>query len=735
MVIVAPDAANAAATWRPMVGDETRALLRTAAPPESHDRIIQSACSILSKGVSPWAAAGHETGLVIGHVQSGKTLSFETVTALARENLYPIVVVIAGTTIPLFNQSSSRLERDLRLAERPDRKWQLFKFNGDVQQESMLNAMRGVLADWADGAVPDSDKKTVLITVMKHHGWLDQLRQLLQRLDLRAKPTLIIDDEADQASLNTQVNSGNQSTTYRRINELRAAIPHHTFLQYTATPQAPLLINIIDALSPNFVEVLIPGDGYIGGRDFFIDLMATHVRTIPPQDVPTQANVLTEPPQSLLEALRLFMVGMAAHLVVHGDRSHRSMLVHPSHRTAPHHDFFVWVQQVFNNWQRILTLPADDPDHRDLIADFGVAYDDLSQTVEDLPAFERIRGQLLRAFRNTTVMEINATPGKTPTVPWRNGLGWILVGGQAMDRGFTIEGLTVTYMPRGIGVGNADTVQQRGRFFGYKREYVGYCRVFLEAGVMAAFHDYVEHEEEIRAQLEDYQRRGQPLSGWKRAFILSGALRPTRQNVLDLDYMRGRFSSQWFEPKYLLVGQDIADSNRTSVERFLAGLALAPDEGDQRRTDTQRHNVALDVSLRSVVSNLLIDYRLTELRDSQHFTGLLLQLSRALDRDPDERCTIFQMSQGRPRERAVTTKDGKIVSQLFQGANPSTGADQGSIYPGDRQIRTGDRVTLQIHKLNLTDGTNGPVIARDVMVLGVWVPRRLGASWLVQDPA
>jgi len=65
----------------------------------------------------------------------------------------------------------------------------------------------------------------------------------------------------------------------------------------------------------------------------------------------------------------------------------------------------------------------------------------------------------------------------------------------AMDRGFTVEGLTVTYMPRGKGAGNADTIQQRARFLGYKRGYLGLCRVFLESDVQRAFSVYVNHEE------------------------------------------------------------------------------------------------------------------------------------------------------------------------------------------------------------------------------------------------
>ena len=142
----------------------------------------------------------------------------------------------------------------------------------------------------------------------------------------------------------------------------------------------------------------------------------------------------------------------------------------------------------------------------------------------------------------------------------------------------------------------------------------------------------------------------------------------------------------------------------------------------------------MDVPLRSIISDLLVNYRHIEVRDSQHFTGLMLQLSLALDRNPDEVCSVYQMSQGRSRRRTIT-REGKIASQLFQGANPSTGADQGSIYPGDRHIRADGNITIQVHRLDLTNAEDGPVVAPDVMVLAVWVPRRLEAAWLVQDRA
>src|SRR5439155_15040917 len=203
------------------------------------------------------------------------------------------------------------------------------------------------------------------------------------------------------------------------------------------------------------------------------------------------------------------------------------------------------------------------PDNQELIEDFRDAYREVADTVEgDLPAFEDLLPSFRFAFNNTRVQEVNARGGRTPPVDWRSAYGWILVGGQAMDRGFTVEGLTVTYMPRGIGVGNADTVQQRGRFFGYKRSYLGYCRVYLSAVVAEAYHNYVEHEEDVRKQLRHYEAPGRSLNEWKRAFIMSSSMRPTRQNVLRLDYMRGLVSNNWFNAGYPLASDDVLNANR-----------------------------------------------------------------------------------------------------------------------------------------------------------------------------
>src|SRR5579883_1699220 len=313
--------------WNPRVGSETFALLENLRElDQTSKEIVRSeAIAVLAKTVPPAAQAGDETGLVIGHVQSGKTMSFTTVAALAHDNGYRMVIVITEVSKPLFEQSKARLQHDLQLLTRRDRKWQHFSNPRGNDRQSMVDT----LAEWRDPSTPPSERRTILITVMKNHTHLEKLRQVLSSLDLREVPVLVIDDEADQAGLNTLVNMGAESTTYRRLLSLRDLLPHHTFLQYTATPQAPLLINLIDVLSPNFADVLTPGADYVGGREFFIDHPHL-VRTIPSAEIPARDDNPTEPPPSLLDAMRIFFLGVAAGLVLDDGRGNRSMMVHPS---------------------------------------------------------------------------------------------------------------------------------------------------------------------------------------------------------------------------------------------------------------------------------------------------------------------------------------------------------------------------------------------------------------------
>ena len=719
--------------WIPAIGPETLDFLSTVVPEGSRDSMRDAAASIIAKSVPPTGEAGRETGLVVGYVQSGKTMSIETVATLARDNAFQIVIVVVGISISLLKQSTGRLHRDLRLDD-PDRPRRWIPFQNPSADDPTVQALRDVLDDWRDPGTPHDFKKTILITVLKHHKRLQDLTDLIRALKLVGVPVLIIDDEADQASLNNEVAQRQESTTYRRFMELRQALPTHTYLQYTATPQAPLLVSIIDSLSPNFVQVLEPGDAYVGGQEFFGGDL-TLVCVIPPEDVPTNAFPLVEPPESLLDALRIFMVGVAAGIKQGVNIGNRSMLVHPSHRTAQHQEYYDWVRDIVEEWKRIFALQESEPDKQELIEDFRITYNDLAQTVGDtLPAFDELMKYFLVAFRNTRVLEVNTREGqKTPTVDWRSAYGWILVAGQAVDRGFTVEGLTVTYMPRGIGMGNADTVQQRARFFGYKRPYLGYCRVYLEQGTLQAYQAYVEHEGDIRTQLMEFQESGQPLDNWKRVFILNTDLRPCRNHVLEFDYIHGLFSNSWANPHVVLPSEDIAQANRKTVTEFVQGLTFTESDGHPDRTAFQRHHVCRDILLRTAMEQLLVSMRITGATDSQRNIGLLLQLTKALEANPNEVCTIYKMSPTTGRSRGIN-ESGEIT-YLFQGQAPVQPVERrGEIYPGDQAIHDDDNVTIQIHELELTSKNSTQVVAKDIPVLAVWVPERLGRAWVVQDP-
>lgn len=717
------------ANWEVHIGDEAEELVARKLSHESQEArqaVLNSAASILSKSAHPNADTGSETGLVVGYVQSGKTLSFTTVMALARDNGFQIVIVVAGISKLLLKQSTDRLRKDLQIDEIEGAlQWRLY--TNPPNNETTRRHIEQTLGEWSDPAVPPSERATVLITVMKNHRWLQALVGLLRSLDLTGVPTLIIDDEADQASLNTLVSQQRQSPTYRRLLELRDAIPNHTFLQYTATPQAPLLINIIDALSPGFVEVLEPGTGYVGGQTFFQGNMPL-VRVIDPEDISTDDNPLTDPPEPLREALRIFLLGVAAGLVEgrSARNPRRSMLVHPSQRTDSHAEYWRWISNMFDDWQRILDLADGDPDKQDLLDEFRRDYIELADTVDHLPNFEMIYAQLRRAFRQTKIEQVNASGGRTPEIDWSQSYGWILVGGQAMDRGFTVEGLTVTYMPRGPGMGNADTVQQRGRFFGYKQRYLGFCRVYLEQDALNAFEEYVSHEEDMRKQLQRVQRSGQPLSEWKRAFVLSPDLQACRRSVINYEYVRGNYANRWFYPTIAEAPAEVIEANRAATDNFVASLSLQPDPNTVGREAAQRHRVQRGLMLAQAVNDLIVPFRVTGAGDTRNFVGLMLQISHALEKNGSELCTVYQISPEFTRSRAVDA-NGKI-NELFQGPTRLNTGEYS--YPGDSAFRDDDTVTVQLHRLNIR--RNEENVTENVPVVAIWVPGRLELDWIAQ---
>ncbi len=716
--------------WEPMQGEVTEDFLRRKevageAKAEELHTVAFEAHRILGRCVPPSEPGGDATGLVVGYVQSGKTLSFTTLTALARDNGYGLVILIAGTIDTLKSQSEERLIQDLGLAgAKPGQPW--VHIANPATGTSDFEALKQMVSRWKSNAVPARKKKTVLITVLKQHQRLGNLVECLSHksLNLQGVPCLVIDDEADQASLNNftaknlKTRQTRVSSNYREVINLKAVLPHHTYIQYTATPQAPLLISLVDVLSPNFAETLTPGAGYVGGSVLFAP-RSPYAIEIPTVEAVATASTYPMTPPTLLAALRLFLLGACAH-ALSGEDSNRSMMVHPSQQTAPHTQYLTWIKAPLVAWKEQL----DNKELRDLLKeDFKAAHADLKRTLGiALPALDDLFGMMSEVLDTVMVREVNSTGKGADPIRWGDNEYWILVGGQKLDRGYTIKGLTVTYMPRPLGVGNADNLQQRARFYGYKLGYLGFCRVYVREDVKRAFEAYVEHENLIRTELE--LTRGLPLKEWHRKFILANGLQPTRRNVMGIR-LDEVVTSEWLHPKAAYANKSAVTANRRFFATFVAYLRTHFDEVEaqeadperylDKRADSPRNKLFEAVPLAEAYSRLFDALHLDDVRDATERTALLVALGQLLATVPDAKCDVFLVGDLHSQNRALTAKG--FINQVFMGKNPNTDDRARLRYCGDRDLRTESRVTLHLRKFSFP---KSPISSEDASLDVPW---------------
>ncbi|RZT76418.1 Z1 domain-containing protein [Azospira oryzae] len=703
--------------------------------------VLQEALRILGRCLPPSEPAGRETGLVVGYVQSGKTMSFETVIALARDNGYGVVIVLAGTKNNLRDQSEDRLKKDLGIDEGGDHWYHL---------SNPTKAQRSQIESKIDAWRKKSSKKSLLITVLKHGGHIEKLTAVLQAVKLNGVPALIIDDESDQASLNTQASrirklrapANAMSTTYEKILGLRDVLPHHSYLQYTATPQANLLLAQTDLLNPSFSELVTPGDAYTGGHAFFKSAVGL-VEDIPPGDVPTPQHPLKSPPKSLLKALRYFLLVAAQHSLTRKkgltskDRN-RSMMVHPAVATTQHKIYRDWVEKAFSALKR--RIEADSVSKPgSLSAIFQTEYDALAKTYSELkPLSELIAALADEVLDDLNCVEVNGTPDAEKKVSWKATKYWILVGGAKLDRGYTVEGLCVTYMPRPLGTSAAaDTLQQRARFFGYKKAYLGLCRVFIQPSVKDAFTEYVEHEDFVREAL--VQNRGKPLRDWRRDFILTQLLKPTRPNVVGLG-IRRVLVEDWIVPNVLQRDDVAVAENRLLLDKvdkkwskdFSRDNAatiprLAPTKGKSS------NDVILDVPLTTVLEDFLLNLEVKDPKDAEEHSAMLVALSALLAKDPSLKVDVFVMNQLKPGYRSRVGTSTLPASNKFAPINQYFSQSANAI--NDRSFFTPDRISLQLRRFNLghhqRDESKADI--HDVTWYALYVPKKLKKDLFVEN--
>jgi hypothetical protein len=285
-------------------------------------------------------------------------------------------------------------------------------------------------------------------------------------------------------------------------------------------------------------------------------------------------------------------------------------------------------------------------------------------------------------------------------------------------------------MPRGVGVGNADTLQQRARFFGYKRKYLGICRIWLEAITRSAFEGYVEHENLMRHELKVLETKTGGLNKWRRRFILDNSLQPCRRNVVSDNFFRATRAGGWAQQKGALISKDLRTSNAELLEAFTQAFNFAEDTVTyQSIEDSQRHFVAREVPIAAVI-DMLADYKLEDPRDTAQFTGMLVTLGEALRQAPETMVAVYRMRPNASGSRRTVSMSGSLEKGFQQG--PTRLAGGGRNYPGDSAFAMDDRPTIQLHRFDLSYTDRGPIEAAAVPLLAIHIPPHLAKEWLVQ---
>lgn len=478
-------------------------------------------------------------GLVVGYVQSGKTANFTSLIAKAADIGYRLVIVLSGIDNGLRRQTQIRLNKEL--TGYPDNssnavplppmghQWHQFTTedaNGDFRPG---NANYGAL----QGTQP------VLLVVKKNgsvlrrlHGWLDSAPEDVRR----TLPVLVIDDEADQASVDTRGSyqaEGEQlpddyeepTVINRLIRDLLRKFQRKVYVAYTATPFANILIphNTYDPRFENdlypkdFIVDLPKPDGYFGAEEQFGRFNTETDETVGGLDIIRNVS------ESELDDLknsgvlpRSLEVAMLDFVLAGAARTHRrdqqeqgdfpaTMLLHGSHLVLRQIEMANLVGQRFSElrdeWryqrnQGILQKLRErwENEFRPVTND-GFPSRDAS--------FSRIEPFIGPFFEAVQIRVINSSTGEVLDYEREPYLKTIAVGGNRLSRGLTLEGLLTSYFFRSTAM--YDTLMQMGRWFGFRSGYEDLTRIYMTSDLASWFSDLALVEYELRQDIRMYE--------------------------------------------------------------------------------------------------------------------------------------------------------------------------------------------------------------------------------------
>lgn len=460
-------------------------------------------------------------GLVLGDVQSGKTANYTAISNKATDTGYRIIIVLAGMMENLRQQTQSRLD-----AEFSGRKSEYYldpKAEQEIKNlpvgvgrygvQKRIAAFTSVSKDFDINVLKSNDlnlqsvSDPVVLVVKKNKRILNNLIKWLSksRDDATGKimlPMLLIDDEADNASVNTKSEDDNPAAINACIRQLLHEFYQASYLGITATPFANIFINpetedemIGDDLFPrDFIYSLAPPTNYIGADKIFGETPAFSDVLIPlrreemdlffPFTHKKTLEVDALPP-SMYEAMAYFLLFNAVRDLRGDYIEHRSMMIHVSRFT----DVQNRIAEAVNEWlvqtkSDVQNYAALSDEEREKISTLRYLHkvwikhrlDEISGTSWD----DICRNYLNRAIAPIAVRAVNQKTGATSLDYFNHkddGLRVIAVGGNSLSRGLTLEGLAVSYFYRKSQM--YDTLLQMGRWFGYRPNYDDLFRIWM----------------------------------------------------------------------------------------------------------------------------------------------------------------------------------------------------------------------------------------------------------------
>ena len=486
----------------------------------------------------PW----DRRGMVVGHVQSGKTANYAGLICKAADAGYRLIIVIAGIHNNLRNQTQARIDegfigRDTGKSQETKKGGAkhiigVGHFDPNNTPVSLTNTLRDFNKATASTNTSeiDSYKVPVVLVIKKSHRTLTNLLDWLKDNSARGdqemidQPMLLIDDEADNASINTKYGKKLVTTINGQIRDLLNMFHRSCYVGYTATPFANIFIDP-DQDDEMYNEDLFPRDfiigldaptNYFGPTKIFVDGLPeegdpTWLRYITDNEdiLPVKHKIdheLDALPSSLTRALRAFLLARTIRNMRGQKRAHCSMLVNASRFTAVQGRLRNRLHETLERIQNSVRINAsrgtaalNDPE---IAALHGVWREEYPDVELDWPS---IQSELLDALASAKIVEVNSRANDLDySNSGERGQTVVAVGGFSLSRGLTLEGLTVTWFLRNTMM--YDTLMQMGRWFGYRGGYEDLCRIWMPAEAIDWYSFIATAAEELHDELRTMEK-------------------------------------------------------------------------------------------------------------------------------------------------------------------------------------------------------------------------------------